>query len=182
MTDCVKQPFRILAAAGFSILSGLCGIGLSWIVVGILATTRSRAAADKFVAESMPILFAGGLIGVIVGVVVSVIVLRMDPRREQEIEERYVGARGRMSIYFGVPVFVVVLLAPLLSMLGNVVGQNADIYVDLGVALVVIALSLVLYDHIPKRFVVLLGVISWLLTLSVAAWFFFFGAGAFGHG
>lgn len=182
MNGFLKSLSRILPAAGFSVLFGLCGVGLTWLAVAFLANAHSKGTADRFLAESMPILIAGGVVGVVVGLVASLIVLTMDPKREAEIEERYVGAGGRLKIYFGVPVFIMVLLAPMLRWLGRIVGQNADVYVDLGVTLVVIALSLVLYDHIPRRLVIPLAVIAWMLTLSLAVWFFFFGPGVFGHG
>lgn len=176
-----KQFLRIIPAVGFAVLSALSGIGFASIVVGILANQKPRSAADELVAGSLPTLALGGALGFVAGVVVSIAVLKQNAARDANIEERYVGAGGRLKIYFGVPVLILVLLFPLLRSLGRLVGQNADVYVILGVVLVVVALSLMLYDHIPPRLVIPLSVVAWMLALLFVAWYWFFGPGAPGH-
>jgi uncharacterized protein YigE (DUF2233 family) len=64
---------RILSVGGFSVLAGLFGFGLTWLVVGIIAAIRFKSFGEKidFAAKSMPILIAGGIVGFIIGFVVS---------------------------------------------------------------------------------------------------------------
>lgn len=177
MNGFLNQFLRMLPAAGFSVLSAFCGVGLTWLLVAFSAHTHSVGAGYKLLVESMPILVAGGVVGAIVGLVVSLRVLKMDPKREAEIEERHVENQGVQKLYLGVPAFILVLLAPLLRYLGHIVGQNADVYVALGVALVVVVLSLVLYGRIRPRLVIPLGVIAWMLAFSLV-WFYMYGPGA----
>ena len=185
MNRFAAQLLRIIPAAGFALLCALCGVGLSSLVASMLANGQpTRNAAIDLYTNSGPILFAGGVVGLVIGIVVSVTVLRMDPEKAAKIEERFLGRNPALLFYFGVPVFVLVLMSPLLARLAKiadrVIGPNADIYVVLGVVLVVVAVSLFFYDRIPRKFLMSLSVVAWFLALSVGlCFFFFFGPGHF---
>ena len=180
----MKNLSRILSIVGFSILSGLFGLGVTWIVVALLAMWHIVKNNDHFLTVIMPILIIGGIIGFIVGLVVSLRVAKTDPQTEEAIEDKYVGFWGRVKIYLGAPVFIMVatgMLTPAGKLLTHALGDNVATYVILGIILMVIAVSLFLYDYTPKKLVVPIGVIGWLLTLALIIWFFFFGPGVFGH-
>ena len=55
----------------------------------------------------------------------------------------------------------------------NVFRSNADIYACLAFVLVIVAASLFLRDRIPKRFIVPIGIIGWLLTVLLAVGYAF---------
>lgn len=179
-----KRRFRIvqgiLSIGGFSILAGMCGFGATWLVVGIIAAIRFKTLDEKFdfAAKSMPILIAGGILGFVVGFMIFLKKAKAGPKIIAESERKYIRSSDRLRIYFGFPVFFIALLTPLFERLPRLVGEKYFIYVTLGIALAVIALSLVLFDRIPKRFIVPIGIIGWMLTLSLIAWFFFFGPGS----
>lgn len=115
--------------------------------------------------------------GFIIGLVVSLKTVKAGPKAIAEFERKNVGFGERMRIYLGFPFFVMALLTPLFRQLPQLVGEKYFIYVALGIVLVIIAVSLFLYDRISKRFIVPIGIVGWMLTLSLIIWFFFFGPG-----
>jgi len=159
---------RFFYVGAFAILAGFCGVGLTWIVVGLLANTIFKNNADKFVSESMPVLTGGWVVGFIVGLVVSLFVARTEAKTEKEIEKKYIGSGGRGKIYLGAPLFVIAALSLLFERLAQIVGEKAVAYVALGIALIIVAMSLVLYNRIPERFIIPVGIIGWLLIVLLA--------------
>jgi hypothetical protein len=71
-----------------------------------------------------------------------------------------------------------ILLTPLFEQLPRPFGEKYFVYVALGIVLAITAVSLFLYDRIPKRFIIPIGIVGWMLILSLVIWFFFFGPGA----
>jgi len=92
-----------------------------------------------------------------------------------------IGSFGRWWIFSGASMFVMALAMSKWPLLDYIFGQKASPYVFLGICGIVTIISLVLYDYIPKRLVIPIGIIGWILTLSFLCWFFCFGPGAFGH-
>jgi hypothetical protein len=180
----MKNLSRILSIVGFSILSGLFGLGLTWLAVGFYSKFAFKTvdAQLDFAAKNMPTLIVGGIVGCIVGIIVSLRVAKLDPQTEEAIEKKYVGAGGQFYIYFGAPMFVFTVLAFRFGeRFLNKVGTATGAYLGLGIFLAVLTISLILQNHIPKKFIVPIGIIGWLLILLSAVWFFFFGPGVFGH-
>ncbi len=56
-------------------------------------------------------------------------------------------------------------------------GQNAEPYVIFFTPVVIGIGGMVLYDHFPKRLIIPLGIIGWIIGLSVFYWYFWFGSG-----
>lgn len=172
-----KQPItvsRIFSVGGFAILAGLSGFGATWLVVGILAKVIFKTIDSQldFAAKSMPILIAGGIVGFIIGLVASLKVAMADPKTEAEVETKYIGQTGRMKIYMGAPVFIIaVFVAPFFEKLLRMFGTATGAYMELGIALVIIAASLYLYDRIPEKIILPIGIIGWMLTLAMIFWF-----------
>ena len=185
----IKQPItgsRILSIGGFAVLAGLCGFGATWLVAGFLAKEIFKTVDEQldFATKSMPILIAGGIISFIIGLVVSLKVAKADPKTEAEVEKKYIGQDGRLKIYFGAPIFImaaIAMLTPLFDSLERNAGPNIAPYIMLGIALIILAAAWTLYDHIPERFIIPIGIIGWMLALSMVIWFFFFGPGVWGH-
>ena len=87
-------------------------------------------------------------------------------------EERFVDRNWRLKlIYFGVPACILLLLVPLFRWLARMVGQDADVYVIFGIALVVIVLSWVLCDSLPSRLLIPLVILAWILTFGLGTWY-----------
>jgi hypothetical protein len=177
---------RILSVGGFAVLAGLSGFGATWLVVGILAKVIFKTIDSQldFAAKSMPILMIGGIVGFIIGLVISLKVATADPKTEEEVEKKYIGQTGRLKIYFGAPIFIMAaagMLTSLFESLERLIGPSVAPYVMLGMALLILAAAWALYDHIPEKVIIPIGIIGWMLTLSLIFWFCFYGPGAWGH-
>jgi hypothetical protein len=177
----MNNSSRFLSIVGFVVLSAFCGVGIAWIVVGLLANSIFKTHADGFIAKSMPILLAGGLLGLIIGVVVAVRATRKDPETAKRIEKKYIRPSDRMRIYFGAPIFVTAISAFFFERLLRAVGTGAGAYIGLGVFLAIIFLSLFLYDRIPAELIIPIGIIGWLLTVLLAIGFTLYMLGVFRH-
>jgi hypothetical protein len=173
MNDVPNKLSRILSVVGFSILAVFFGVGVAWLAVGILVSIFNRHG-DQLITGCMPILVAGGVLGFVAGLVVSLREARSDPKTEQKIVKRFMGKSGRETIYLGVPMLVIAACAPLLEPLSHHFGDRIAIYSYYGFALVVIAVSLLLYDRIPERFIISVGVIGWLLFVLMTFGFWYY--------
>jgi len=172
---------RILSVGGFSVLAGFCAFGLSWLVILIIAGIHFKTLGEKidFWAKCMPILKAGGIVGFFIGLVISLKTAKAGPKAIAESKIKYIGFRGRIRIYMGAPIFVIALIAPFFESLLNKLGTETGVYVALGIALAIVAVSLFLYERVPAKYIVPTGIVGWLLTLSMIIWFAFLKPKAF---
>jgi hypothetical protein len=90
-----------------------------------------------------------------------------------------VGPGVRWFVFGGFPMIAMALLACCYESLVRVVGERPAPYVGLGIAAVVWIGSLVVYDYIPKRLILPIGVVGWIVTLSVGYWFLNHGPHSF---
>jgi hypothetical protein len=172
---------RILSVFGFSVLSGLCGIGLTSVVLGVVANHNPhfKDNGDRlgFLADNATIFVIGGIVGFIVGLVVSLKVAKANPKTEEEIERKYVGGAGRVRIYFGAPIFIIAVLGKMFfEKLLSAAGTETGTWLAFGVALAIFMTGLVLYERIPAKFIIPIGIIGWLLTIAMALCFTVFQA------
>ena len=65
--------------------------------------------------------------------------------------------------------------------LTNIVGSRALPYVAWGLVMLILVGNMLLYDFIPSRLVIPIGVACWILTFVLQAWYFWFGPGSLGH-
>jgi hypothetical protein len=94
-----------------------------------------------------------------------------------------IGEAGRRAIYAGIPVLPLAVLGCALSTsfeasVVRMVGETGLPYFIYGTAIVVAVLGMVLYNFLPKRLIVPLGVAAWIVALSLLYWWFWFGRGA----
>jgi hypothetical protein len=173
MTNIFNKSSRILSALGFSVLSTFCGMGVGWVATAIFAIIFKQRA-ERLLSECIPMVIVGGALGLIIGFVVSFRVAKLDATSCQKIEKKYVGWFGRLKIYRGAPLFV---WASFVSLLGRTLtdrfGDRITIYICLGFLLMMTALSLFLYDRIPRKFIIPIGIIGWLLMVLLALRFAF---------
>ncbi|HEV2695879.1 MAG TPA: hypothetical protein VG347_23520 [Verrucomicrobiae bacterium] len=168
---------------GFSVLSGMFGLGLTWLVFAVTVLPWFKSSNHGFdpIAWCMPVLLIGGVAGFIIGLIFSLKKAAGGTAAVAEFDRDYVGGRGRGHIYAGFPLLIVALLTPFFDRITRLVGQKYDVYVFLGIALVVFVTIIILQEKIPERWTMLMGIIGWLLILLLAVWYCFFGPGAFGH-
>lgn len=173
MNNAPNISSRVLSFVGFSVLCAFFGVGVVWILIGIFAATFKQNG-DPLIAGSLPMLIAGGVIGLAMGLVVSIKTARLNKKTAQKIEKRFLGRGDRLRIYFGAPLFVIAAGMPLFERLSHRFGDSIAIYISLGLALGVLAFSLFVYDRIPARFIIPVGVIGWLLIVLGAFGFCFY--------
>ena len=75
------------------------------------------------------------------------------------------GARG--MIFFGVSVAILAVLTWIDRSLQHMVSDKTWCYIFLGEAGIATALGLIAYRIIPKRFILPLGIIGWLITFLI---------------
>jgi|SRR5450756_113561 len=91
---------------------------------------------------------------------------------------------GRWLIFAGIPMAAGALFFALSEphhALEHAVGAKLFPYILAGVPTTLMVGGMVLYDHFPKRLVVPLGIIGWVISVSILCWFFWFGPGSFGY-
>lgn len=126
----------------------------------------------NYVADHRSYLLVGGVIGLFAGLAVSLKIAKTDHTTKTKIETKYIGRVGRIKIYLGAPFFLAVIL---LCLFGEKLrfGTTMGTYLGLGLFLAVIAVSLYLYDRIPPKWIVPIGIIGWLLTVALAVGYAF---------
>jgi hypothetical protein len=97
------------------------------------------------------------------------------------MNSKYIGPGGRWMIFWGAPGFVIAIIACKWPLLNYVIGSKAAPYVFCGIVMLLAAINCILIDRIPKKLVVPIGIVGWILTVSLLYWFFVFGPGSFDH-
>ena len=75
-----------------------------------------------------------------------------------------IGAGGRFFIFSGIGMAFVALFMYLLKPLEHMVGGNTLFYVIIGMVMLNGVLVMLAYNHCPKRLVIPIGIIGWLLA------------------
>jgi hypothetical protein len=63
--------------------------------------------------------------------------------------------------------------------IAHVVGEKAYPYIFFGAMIVFTVIGMIIYNFVPKRWVVPLGIAGWITTFSWTFCYFWFGSGAF---
>ena len=96
-----------------------------------------------------------------------------------------IGPSGRWLIFAGIPMAVWAIFFAITEphhALEHAVGEKVFPYILGGVPAAAVVGSMVLYKYFPKRLIVPIGTIGWILAFSILAWFFWFGPGALNTG
>jgi hypothetical protein len=184
-----KKWTRFFRLGLLSVMSAFCGVGIAWVAFGIFAVILFNKRFDEFVGRSIPILIAGGILGLIAGFFFFRFVFKTKGRtlfQQEQVEEKYFvygswASMGSWLIFLDIPVSLVVLSSPAYDPLGRTVGQDTAVYVALVIALAIFATCLIVCDRIPHRLVVRLGLVGWAITLMLASWHFGLAPKLLGH-
>lgn len=101
---------------------------------------------------------------------------RLDTKHPFKISEG-----GRRGLFFGIPAIGFGILMCKAEVIAHAVGERAYPYVYFGMFILLAVIGMVLYNHVPKRWIIPLGISGWVTTFSLTFWYFWFGPGAFGH-
>jgi hypothetical protein len=89
-----------------------------------------------------------------------------------------IGEGGRRAIYFGVPMVLMAVCMCTGEFIAHLVGEKAWPYIIYGLELVIIVAGMLLYNCLPKRSVIPLGIAGWVISFLLIYWFVLFGPGA----
>lgn len=97
-----------------------------------------------------------------------------------------IGRAGRFLIFGGIPlsILAVMLVSTLhhgLNEIPKIVGETAAPYVVFFTPVLVGYGCMFFYERFPKRLVIPIGIVGWVIGLSLIYWYFWFGPGSFGH-
>jgi hypothetical protein len=92
------------------------------------------------------------------------------------------GSGGRWLIFAGVPTIITAFFFIITDNFSpHLISPNVEPYTNAFIPVLIVIGSMVLYDRVPQRLVIPLGITGWVLGLSLLYWYFWFGPGAFGH-
>jgi hypothetical protein len=86
---------------------------------------------------------------------------------------QHIGPAGYWLIFSGIPTAIAaILFVATERSLDRIVGENALPYVLFFVPVLIIMVSRVLYDRFPKRLVIPLGIMGWMVNFATLFWFY----------
>jgi hypothetical protein len=94
-----------------------------------------------------------------------------------------IGPAGYWLIFAGIPVAICAVLLATTLRDGNIRGVSEKFlpYVVFFVPVAIVIVCKIIYDHFPKKLIIPVGIIGWIIGLSVMCWYFWVGPGAIGH-
>jgi hypothetical protein len=97
------------------------------------------------------------------------------------MKEKYIGSGGRWLIFAGIPLAICAALFVIAEpnhRLQHAVGEKAFPYILFFTPAAIVIGGMILYDHFPKRLVIPIGIVGWIIHFTLLCWFFWFGPGA----
>jgi len=86
--------------------------------------------------------------------------------------------KGRFAIFFGVTAVGCIVILCRAEVIARIVGEKLLPYVFTGAMIIWIVVGMILYNYVPKRWHIPLGIAGWITSFSLAFWYFWFGPGA----
>jgi hypothetical protein len=85
---------------------------------------------------------------------------------------------GRRGLFSGIPAIGFIVLMGRGEAIAHFVGEKAYPYVFFGTFIPLALVGMILYNCVPKRWVIPLGIAGWITSFSLAYWYFWFGPSA----
>ena len=163
--------FNLFYTAAFAVLGAFGGAGAAWLVVGALANLMPKEPGDALIAGSISRLVMGAVLGFVLGLALGLYLFKARGDAAQAaVEKKY----GFGKIYSGVPAFFLslcmTLLFPWWHQLERKFGIAAVPCLYYGICAIVLVLSLIVRPRIPRRLIVPLGLLGWMLTFIIGGW------------
>jgi hypothetical protein len=166
-----------LSGAALTILGGFTGIGVIWIVAAIIVNTL-KIPDDKFLPLTFPLFVVGWIVGAIVSFFFFRSLFKTDGRTkftQEQKQRKYLGYGGVDAdlswwIFLGIPIPLIIVLVFVLEQFARTVGQKTAVVF---VAIMIISVPVMYFcDRIPRRIILRLGLLGWVLTI-VGGYLFF---------
>ncbi len=168
---------RLLSIAVLTILGGFTGMGVIWIVCGMV-NSLLKIPFEKLLAVTFPLFVIGWIVGALISLVFFRSVFKTSGRTEfsQEQEQRrylgYGGLDARLNwwVFLGMPISLTGILIFFIEPFAHTVGEQAGFAV--GAIMVVFATSMYFCDRISQRLVFRFGILGWALTFALGYCYF----------
>ncbi len=171
---------RGLSLAALTVLGGFTGMGVFWIIYGIIAGIILRVLVDKFFGSNVifPIFATGWILGAIISFFFFRFAFKANGRtrfKQEQIQKKYFGP-GRAGwdlnwwVFLGIPASLMAVLLLALAPFAHTDEQKS--YGAIILAMIVLGTCLYLSDKMPHRLVLWLGLLGWVLTFIVGYLFF----------
>jgi hypothetical protein len=161
-----RRAWSVFFIGSFAILGSFSGTGVVSAAAGIFAGNylMNQKLADRIFFLD----FLGGMAGLIFGLIISSIVVREEAKIKYGSNEKLIGAGQRWMIFTGIIWPCLAILACAFEPLVHIFGDKVGCYIALGIMMAIFATFMILYDHAPKRIIIPIGVIGWILTFILA--------------
>ena len=169
ISEKIKRGFPIGA---LTILGGFTGMGVFWIVYGLIAAAL-RIPDDKFFGSK--VIFPIFVTGWIVGAIASFFFFRsvyktsgqtrfaQEPRQELQWDMDW-------WIFLGIPASLTAIL--LMTLLPFAHSDSQKVYGSIVVLMIVLGGSMYFCDKMPRRLIMRLGIFGWVITFILGYFFF----------
>jgi hypothetical protein len=162
----IRRGFLVVA---LTILGGFTGMGIFWIIYGIIAAILRIPEEKLFQTKVIFLLFPPGwILGAIVSFFFFRSVFKADGEtqfKQEQIQRKYFGSRGSDTdwwVFLGVPV---PLTLPLIFFIDRFVYENWEISAVAIVSIIAIfGPCLYFCDKVPRRLIMRLGILGWMVT------------------
>ena len=152
-------------------------MGIIWIVGAIIVQVL-RVPDNKFLPLMVPLFMAGWIIGAIVSFFFFRFVFKTGGRTkftQEQTERKYLGYGGLEAdlswwIFIGIPTPLIIALTLALEQFARTISQKTAVVF---VAIMVVGVPVMYFcDRIPRRAVMRLGLLGWILTIVGGYWYF----------
>jgi hypothetical protein len=110
----------------------------------------------------------GGVASFIFGLIIFSFVVRGDAKIKYGTKEKLIGGGQRWMIFSGAIWPLLAVLFCVFEPLDHIFGDSVGSYVALGILMAIFVAAMVLYDRLPNRFIIPVGIVGWILTLIIA--------------
>lgn len=168
---------RVASIIALSVLSGFTGMGVFWVVVCPVLMV-SNPAGGKFLPYILPLLFTGWVVGAVIGFFFFRSIYQTKGRtrfRQEQIAKKYLGEGGldmdlSMLVFAGIPIPLTAIALLILEPLTRTDAQKSGVAV--AAIVVMFAVSMILCERLPHRWVFRLGLSGWVVSVVIGYLFF----------
>jgi hypothetical protein len=175
--DSYDKTQRNLSIVALTVLGGFSGMGVVWIASATIANIL-KIPDDKFLPLTLPLFVAGWIIGAAASFFFFQYVYKAKGKTkfaQEQMERKYVGYGGLGAemnwwIFVGIPTPLIITLTLVLEQFARTIGQKTAVVF---VAIMIVGVPVMYFsDRIPRRTVIRLGLLGWILTIIGGYWYF----------
>jgi hypothetical protein len=172
-----EELWRRLYIGAMTVLGGFTGMGVIWIASSLVAVMLN-ISYERLLTHVMPVLIVGWVAGAIISFCVFKSLLKTKGRTkmaQRQIQRKYFGSGGLDAdvawwTFLGIPVPLTAGLILAIEPYARTNEQKSGFAV--AALVLVFGVAMFIGDRLPRRLVLRLGILGWVLTLVLGFWFF----------